>query len=1384
MVKSRGTLHHLEIAQIGGAHTHPYSPTFSPSVARTYPFASGHSEGKGDLQHDSSTESSPDIPSSDEDVAPPTVSRGKGMRRLIEGFKCHECEKDLTILTGRQCNFCGGDEDPFYCVTCTEKGCMKRFCADHQTCWDTHLPGSIKQRPYHKRIDPLPQLFVDVVTHSEGDRHKQKQMHQRDEQARWFNIRRDHFHGRPDLFIYDRFIQLCDPTRSGNTDTKRHYPSFVSFVGDTSVGKSTLVRSMLLMGIANPTRYIAADDDLDPCDETALKNLVAAMDQRTSDGPVTRSEIFDHQKYPTTCGVHLYRDDGISMSPKASQGGAMGNGNPQIRDKYPILFADCEGFNAGEAMTNAERLETDDVEPSRGRDFADPRSRSPSRRRDMAQQLPVTASCYNSRGKDGIDLFYARFLYAVSDVIIFVTKDDTKIQMELTRVLEWASKAVHKSVNHPSRKTLIIVRNMANFHVPEFYDNEKLKNLYLSGHPKLWEDSEILREFVRDYNSKPDRPFVYRITTNERLYKALFNNIVCCYIPNKKSVKGRPQELFRQYQRLRDTIEASVREGLTLRAESVMQYNVPALTHILNRAFEHFTTSEQPFDFFLAARKDNPNPHSMIEHVANFLRHAFESATERTAIDVMVKDVISVALLTYTYREFSEGLGARPEEIFERELEKVCGKSIELYISQYEVCSFRFPDGQACTSRPAKLHTEHTAGKGQFEPGLFVHQRQWRSGDKRDWIAEIRQRFVESYEAIFISKDGPDRAVTPEKRLTSRRECGHSTYSPIWRNIKSNKTCLSCLQAVPDHVLTCGHSYCPRCIQELGEVFQSLECAWTMKCRLCWEAKGSNLHIVQLRPRCAGVRILTLDGGGIRGIVELVVLNALQRSVGLNLLPKDMFDLIVGTSTGGIIALALAMSNESDSIPKMMTFFADISRKTFSTSVLKKITNYAFMVLRIADSVFSADALRKGLQEHFHPHGTALFAPAMHTGIMSSGTRVAVTSARDMGQTACLITSYNHPSSPTPSGGTSLLVEREENTDKDMKIWEAALATSAAPFYLPPFEKQEIATSYVDGAVYANCPAQVAFSELERIWPDNGAPLDTLVSLGTGLQRRRPADDVPGLVNMGFFVSLRAMFQRQLDSKSSWAAFRDSHCPAAARCRLRRLDPPLGRGGRGGEDYVELWDYRKIEELQAAVSRWAESDEAAGEIEEVANTLLANLFFFEPDGAAGPSSSSTTLLSDPTLDTLPGSIRCRLGHGTPELKRLLGEMVEGFYHVQLGPSLPSNTTGGGGGGGGGAADILKEVSRVPMARWQRITARVRGRDARPGEMLVGEGGVQKFRLPYAFRVRKGGGAAATATAAHQVLGVKLGRCEQPVPISGFPTTLGELGRRAKMVWLL
>ena len=68
---------------------------------------------------------------------------------------------------------------------------------------------------------------------------------------------------------------------------------------------------------------------------------------------------------------------------------------------------------------------------------------------------------------------------------------------------------------------------------------------------------------------------------------------------------------------------------------------------------------------------------------------------------------------------------------------------------------------------------------------------------------------------------------------------------------------------------------------------------------MCLESSASkSVQKIRLKPKCAGVRVLTLDGGGIRGIIELAILEQVERRVGLGMPIRDLFDLIVGTSTG------------------------------------------------------------------------------------------------------------------------------------------------------------------------------------------------------------------------------------------------------------------------------------------------------------------------------------------------------------------------------------------------------------------------------------------------------------------------------------------------------
>lgn len=243
-----------------------------------------------------------------------------------------------------------------------------------------------------------------------------------------------------------------------------------------------------------------------------------------------------HKTDPTTFGVHLYPDEApaTEMQGRSPNLSRLRHTTTQAA-RFPLLFADCEGFGAGTTTTNAVKLtqqhgKSDDSEVG-------------------VVKLQITAACYRNDSKNGIDLFYARVLYAISDVVVFITRSDQTIKVDLIRVLDWASTAVRKSYNQPSRKTLIIVRNMERAGSGA-YSAETLERLYLRnfGGQKLWADSPILKSFVEAHNRlvNPEKA----IEDNEHLYNALFQKIKCCYIPDKGLVdvaSERAQEVYKPF---------------------------------------------------------------------------------------------------------------------------------------------------------------------------------------------------------------------------------------------------------------------------------------------------------------------------------------------------------------------------------------------------------------------------------------------------------------------------------------------------------------------------------------------------------------------------------------------------------------------------------------------------------------------------------------------------------------------------------------------------------------------------------------------------------------------------------------------------------------------
>jgi len=218
-------------------------------------------------------------------------------------------------------------------------------------------------------------------------------------------------------------------------------------------------------------------------------------------------------------------------------------------------------------------------------------------------------------------------------------------------------------------------------------------------------------------------------------------------------------------------------------------------------------------------------------------------------------------------------------------------------------------------------------------------------------------------------------------------------------------------------------------------------------------------------------KILSIDGGGIRGIIPAMLLAEIEQQTEKKI--SQMFDLIAGTSTGGILALGLCAPNAEGKpaypAQQLVAFYETRGREIFDRSFWRGVST----VGGLADERYPAAPLEGILREYF--------------GETTLGAALA----------DVLISSYDLEARE-PFFFKSW---REETRGVPMR--SAARATSAAPTYFEPFPLRigDRQVTLVDGGVFLNNPAVSAYAEARRRWPDETDLL--VVSMGTG-QHTRP----------------------------------------------------------------------------------------------------------------------------------------------------------------------------------------------------------------------------------------------------------------------------------------
>ncbi|MGH7674698.1 MAG: patatin-like phospholipase family protein [Gemmatimonadales bacterium] len=223
-------------------------------------------------------------------------------------------------------------------------------------------------------------------------------------------------------------------------------------------------------------------------------------------------------------------------------------------------------------------------------------------------------------------------------------------------------------------------------------------------------------------------------------------------------------------------------------------------------------------------------------------------------------------------------------------------------------------------------------------------------------------------------------------------------------------------------------------------------------------------------------RILSIDGGGIRGLIPATVLAALEDRTGRPV--ATLFDLIAGTSTGGLLACGLTKPGTAGgpayAARDLAALYQHEGPRIFRQSLLRRVVALGSLL----DAKYPAKNIEPVLR---HTFGETRLAEAL--------TDVIVPSYELEGRIPWFFRS------------------RRARTDPryDFRMWQVARATSAAPTYFPPARLEALGPdpdtdrgfyALVDGGVYANNPAMCAY--VEALSREPRPPEILMVSVGTG----------------------------------------------------------------------------------------------------------------------------------------------------------------------------------------------------------------------------------------------------------------------------------------------
>lgn len=722
------------------------------------------------------------------------------------------------------------------------------------------------------------------------------------------------------------------------------------------------------------------------------------------------------------------------------------------------------------------------------------------------------------------------------------------------------------------------------------------------------------------------------------------------------------------------------------------------LDHFFKLAFDHYANKlDEPFDFLKALFTIQPLPNTFSANISRMLRQTFQAAQndidgdDRASVFAQVlAPVICSAVALDVVRSY-EHLPGTLMDIFKGDASRATQNTWKLSSFSYEnqvssgFASFiedsmrcEFSKGNVRCENRYKAHLalrRHQGGNGEiigngsFESEFLDEITKYWETELKASLDSLTQLLGQDSKSLVATSptDAAERQVPPTEAVIWSIHQDHldELYRTLPKlEISDVHTCFWCMRNKVIEILPCSHAVCEACLVAMG----SIDCSVDFRvvqidfCNLHNPRKEFKDPIkVLLLPSNIGRRLLSIDGGGVRGIISLSILSAIEQKLGGQIPISEFFDLVGGTSVGGLAALGMVLGDwKARNSVDILTKLSSEAFKPHSQWTLVQL----FKRVRTGAG-YESEALEKAIHNAFGERSRLQFLGM--TGEKSYGqrTKVFVTATTDGGERGTIFANYTRHSANGLESGTEIGNPRSKCSydfeatylmGQQCKLWQAARATSAAPLYFSPVKVEGF--EYWDGGLFFNNPAPAAIREAELIWPLTNLP-DILLSVGNGTeataQQSNPPEDSPGIIRpgrrvlhamwgvLGHLTTLKTRLLKNMDSEGMWT---DNFASLARQhpARYVRLSPLVA------EKLPQLDDVQAIEsgKLGEIATTYLRDQITQKQIDCVSFTLISTCFYLQP--------TRTLYESDTNHFVIEGKILCRFANRSKTLQ-LFGHLV-------------------------------------------------------------------------------------------------------------------------------